>query len=322
VHILRDRLRQARSRRARHLAAADFAASIGLHKDARIEMLRVANRQADAEICANGNDGTDENDGTDGTDGMDGTVAGGGFGGCVAGMAATADSDPWYDELGITIPWLLRCVPKLPRAPEPLASPCSSGLIDGLLQAGSILCAILAAPLIAIWAAATLVYMPVAAALPLIGPALCLSRREPLPLLATVLSAGYLCVVLAGLFLVPSVRVFQRMRVQLRGAAAFPSAFYCAAVAKIIAERCEVAVQTTLAFSRRARPTPLLKCAAVPRQPQLHNFTTEYPPSLPASVIWNQFRSSARPTCSSAQLCSPTEPQLLPHPLRPPCPSQ
>lgn len=251
VHSLRERLRHARSRRARHLAAAEFVASVGLPKDARYQMLRVAGRQADVEA------GADEPD----EPGMEvGTMP-------PAALAAPAADGvtPWHDGLGITIPWLLRAVPGLSRAPEPLASPCSSGPVDGLLQACAIFCIMLAVPLVVVWAAATLVYIPLAAALPIIGPALCLSRRQPLPLLATALSACYLSVVLAGLFLAPSVRSFQRMRVQLRGAAAFPNAFYCGAVAKVIAERCEAAVQTALAYSRRARAPPLLRCG--PRQP-------------------------------------------------------
>jgi hypothetical protein len=247
VDALNERLRHARSRRSRHLAAAEFAASVGASKNAQCQMTRLANHQANAEARS-------DTASLPESDPQAGTVSG-----VVVSGTKVA---PWHDGLGITLPWLLRGVRSPSRSPEPLA--CSSGPVDALLQACAIVCALVAMPLVAIWAAATLVFLPMAAALPIVGPALCLGRREPLPLLATVLSGCYVAVVVAVLGLAPSVRKFQRLRVQLRGASAFPNAFYCAAVASIIAERCEDAAMTAVAYSKRPRMLQMLKCA--PRQ--------------------------------------------------------
>ena len=180
----------------------------------------------------------------------------------------TENATPWYGGLGITIPWLLRHFPGLSRSPEPLASPCSSGPVDALLQLGAVACVFAALPLLLLFAAAIIVFIPLGVVLPIISPAVYLGQREPLPILASVLSGFYLAVIVIGLCLVPSVRSFQVMRIQLCGAASFPTAFYCKDVVDVIADRCEAAVETALAYSRRARAPPLLRFAASPSESQ------------------------------------------------------
>lgn len=100
--------------------------------------------------------------------------------------------------------------------------------------------------------------LPLAVLLPVLEPALALSAGEPLPVLATALSACYVTVLVAGALLVPRVRSFQRVRVRLRGADSFPNAFYCAPVAAAIAARCEAAVAAVRTYSRRAAAAPVL----------------------------------------------------------------
>jgi len=259
VHSLQLQLQGIRSRQAQRQAAVNWARTIGLPKSARFHMVYAAGRLTDAEA---GIGSCDADQASRGGGNMSVTVPG------LPSSIPTENATPWYGGLGITIPWLLRHFPGLSRSPEPLASPCSSGPVDALLQLGAVACVFAALPLLLLFAAAIIVFIPLGVVLPIISPAVYLGQREPLPILASVLSGFYLAVIVIGLCLVPSVRSFQVMRIQLCGAASFPTAFYCKDVVDVIADRCEAAVETALAYSRRARAPPLLRFAASPSESQ------------------------------------------------------